>query len=75
MLGEMARQRKWRKALPAMLEGLYPKGGGLKKLFFKFMWIMATFAAPKGPSDVVVTIEAEDKHAFKDLLSQIKFPP
>ena len=74
-VGEMARQRKWRKALPAMLEGLYPKGGGLKKRFFKFMmWIMATFAAPKDPSDAVVTIEAEDNHNFKDLLSQIKVP-
>jgi pimeloyl-ACP methyl ester carboxylesterase len=74
-VGDMARQRKWRKALPAMLEGLYPQGGGLKKRFFKFMmWIMATFAAPKDPSDVVVTIEAEDNHNFLDLLSQIKVP-
>ena len=74
-VGEMARQRKWRKALPAMLEGLYPQGGGLKKRFFKFMmWIMATFSAPKDPSDVVITIDAEDQHNFKDLLSQIKVP-
>ena len=74
-VGEMARQRKWRKALPAMVKGLYPKGGGMKKHFFKFMlWIMATFAAPKDPSDLVITIEAEDNHNFKDLLSQIKVP-
>jgi len=72
-VGDMARQRKWRKALPVMMQGLYPQGGGLKKHFFKFMmWIMATFAHPKDPSDVVVTIEAEDNHNFEDLLSQIK---
>jgi pimeloyl-ACP methyl ester carboxylesterase len=73
-VGEMARQRKWRKAFPALLEGLYPEGG-LKKRFFKvMMWLTATFGAPKDPSDVVVTIEAEDKHNFKDLLGQIKVP-
>jgi pimeloyl-ACP methyl ester carboxylesterase len=74
-VGDMARQRKWRKALPAMVKGLYPKGGGMKKHFFKFMmWMMATFGAPRDPSDLVVTIEAEDNHNFKDLLSQIKVP-
>jgi pimeloyl-ACP methyl ester carboxylesterase len=74
-VGDMARQRKWRKALPAMVKGLYPKGGGMKKHFFKFMmWMMATFGAPKDPSDLVMTIEAEDNHNFKDLLSQIKVP-
>lgn len=73
-VGQMARERKWRKALPAILDGLYPEGG-LKKCFFKFMMLMmATFSAPKDPSDVVVTIEAEDNHNFKDLLSQIKVP-
>ncbi|MDG6223828.1 MAG: hypothetical protein IAX21_02655 [Candidatus Bathyarchaeota archaeon] len=42
-VGEMAGQWKWRKAFPAMLDGLYPEGG-LKKRFFKaMMWVMATF--------------------------------
>ncbi|MDG6223827.1 MAG: alpha/beta hydrolase [Candidatus Bathyarchaeota archaeon] len=30
--------------------------------------------APKDPSDVVVTIEAEDKHNFKEFLFQINIP-
>jgi pimeloyl-ACP methyl ester carboxylesterase len=73
-VAEMASQRKWRKAFPAMLEGLYPEGG-LKKRFFKLMmWLMATFGAPKDPSDLVVTAEAEDKHDFKELLGQIRVP-
>ena len=38
------------------------------------MWFMATFAVPKDPSDIVVTIEAKVNHNFKDLLSQIRVP-
>ncbi len=38
------------------------------------MWFMAIFVVPKDPSDVVVTIEAEDNHNFKDLLSKLKVP-
>ncbi|MFA5363579.1 MAG: alpha/beta hydrolase [Candidatus Bathyarchaeia archaeon] len=73
-VGEMARQRKWRKAFPAILDGLYPKGG-LKKRFFKLMmWLTATFGAPKDPSDLVVTIEAEDNHNFQNMLPKIKVP-
>jgi pimeloyl-ACP methyl ester carboxylesterase len=71
-VGEMARQGKWKKAFPAMLDGLYPHGG-LKKRFFKLMmWFMAK--APSNPSDVLVTIEAEDKHNFKQLLPSINVP-
>jgi pimeloyl-ACP methyl ester carboxylesterase len=68
----MVRQSKYRKAFTAMLDGLYPKGG-IKKQFFKLMmWLMAK--APSEPSDLLITIDAEDKHVFKDLLSKINVP-
>ena len=36
--------------------------------------LLGTFGAPEDPNDLVVTIEAEDKHNFKDRLSQITAP-
>ncbi|MGD9131172.1 MAG: alpha/beta hydrolase [Candidatus Bathyarchaeota archaeon] len=73
-VGEMANQRKWRKAYTAMMDGVYPEGG-LKRMFFKFvMSVMTFFSKPSDPSDVVVTIEAEDQHNFKDHLAEIKVP-
>ncbi len=71
-VAELARQGKWRKAFPAMLDGLYPDGG-IKKGFFKLlMWFMAN--APENPSDLLVTLEAEDKHNFKEYLANITVP-
>lgn len=73
-VGDLARQGKWRKAYSAIMDGVYPQGG-IKKRFFKLlMWFFATFGAPEDPSDLLVTIEAEDKHDFKDRLPKIKVP-
>ncbi len=69
-VGELARQGKWRKAFPTMLDGLYPHGGFKKQFFKLMMWLMAK--TPSEPSDLLVTIEAEDKHNFKEHLSEIK---
>jgi len=71
-VGEMARQSKWKRAFPAILDGLYPKGGLKKRLFKLMMWFMAK--APAEPSDLLVTIDAEDKHNFGEHLSEIKVP-
>jgi len=73
-LGDLAREGKWRKAYSAIMDGVYPQGG-IKVRFFKvLMWFFATFGAPSDPSDVLVTLEAEDKHDFKDQLAEIKVP-
>lgn len=71
-VGDMARQGKWRKAYTAMMDGVYPKGG-MKKRFFKLlMWFVAR--APEKPSDLLITIDAEDKHNLKDQIGKIKVP-
>ncbi len=67
---DLARQRRWRDAYAMMVSiTRYPK---------LVIWIGAlvagTFGVPDDPSDVVVTIEAEDKLDFKDRLWQIKAP-
>jgi pimeloyl-ACP methyl ester carboxylesterase len=72
LVAELARLGKWRKAFPAMLEGLYPQGGAKKLCFKLMMWFMAK--PPENPSDLLVTIEAEDQHNFKEHLASIKVP-
>ncbi len=72
-LCDLARQGKWGKAYSTMISGVYPRG--IKKHLFKLlMWLYGTFAAPGDPSDMLVTLEAEDKHDFKDRLVEIKAP-
>jgi pimeloyl-ACP methyl ester carboxylesterase len=36
--------------------------------------LLGSLAVPKDPSDLVITIEAEDKHDFKDRLGEISAP-
>ena len=52
---------------------------GFKRLAYMPMaalgaFLMGTLGAPKDPSDLVTVIEAEDKHAFKNRLLEIKAP-
>ncbi|MBM4400673.1 MAG: alpha/beta hydrolase [Crenarchaeota archaeon] len=73
-VGDLARQGKWNAAYSAIMDGVYHKGGIKKRLYKLLMWFFATFSAPTDPSDLRVTIEAEDKHNFKDRLAEIKVP-
>ncbi len=57
-----------------MIDIFYPRGGIKKNLFKLIMWLSASFWAPADPSDYIVTLEAEDKHDFKDRLAEIKVP-
>ena len=67
---DLARQRQWRAAYATMLSSTrYPKSviclGAL---------LAGMFGAPEDSSDVVVTIESEDKFNFKERLGQITAP-
>lgn len=70
---ELARQGKWRKAYSHMMDGVYPRG--IKKHLWKlFIWLFASFMTPDDPTDLLIVMEAEDKHDFKDRLAEIKAP-
>jgi pimeloyl-ACP methyl ester carboxylesterase len=78
-LGHLARQRQWRAAYAALFGFIAPRSGVMKYAAKPLVWLGALLGgmilgAPEDPSDLVVTIEAEDKHDFKDRLAEIRAP-
>jgi pimeloyl-ACP methyl ester carboxylesterase len=76
-IGRLAQQGQWRKAWAILIRAVLPQTGIAKWLSLPLVWLSATLLslnAPKDPSDVVVTVEAEDKFAFKDRLAEIAAP-
>ena len=77
-VARLAERKKWRAAYAALMGVSLPKGPAgylLKPLFFVIsLFGGAFFGKPEDPSDTVTTIEAEDKHDFKDRLHEIQAP-
>ena len=78
-VGHLARQREWRKAYAVLLRFITPRSGIKKHLAKPLVWLLPLVGAmllrtPEDPSDLVVTIEAEDQHDFKDRLTEISAP-
>ena len=78
-VGQLARQRQWRAAYATLISAMIPPSGIMKYLARPVVWLASLmggkiFGTPEDPSDLVVTVEAEDKHDFKDRLAQIKAP-
>jgi pimeloyl-ACP methyl ester carboxylesterase len=77
LTGRLARQKKWRAAYAEMMGVSSLKGAKrLLKPFFLLVSLFggSIFGRPDDPSDLVITIEAEDKFNFKDRLTEIKAP-
>jgi pimeloyl-ACP methyl ester carboxylesterase len=75
-VGHLARHRQWRAAHRALLSFMAPRSGVMKYVARQVVWLGSLMGgmilgAPEDPSDLVVTIEAEDQHSFKDRLGQI----
>ena len=78
-VGKLANQKKWRAAYTTLMEISLPAHGFKRYLFKPFILIISLFGGmffgkPENPSDLIVTIEAEDKHNFKNRLSEITVP-
>lgn len=79
-IGELARQCHWRKVYTTMLGLILPPSGITRNIGRLAVWIGGYMLAlipsmvPQNPSDLVITIEAEDRHHFKDRLSEITTP-
>lgn len=72
-MGYFARQHKWRAAYAEVLRLLVPRSR-FSGVVTSLGSLALSFTAPKYPSDVATTIEAEDKHNFKDRLREIAAP-
>ena len=74
----LARQRQWRKAYATMFAHILPRSRVVACIARPIVWLGSLSAgllgAPEDPSDFAVTVEAEDKHDFKDRLAQITAP-
>jgi pimeloyl-ACP methyl ester carboxylesterase len=67
---DLARRRQWQAAYAAMVSlTRYPK-----LVIWIGSFLAGMFAAPDDPSNLMVTIEAEDKFNFKERLAQITAP-
>jgi pimeloyl-ACP methyl ester carboxylesterase len=77
-VGQLAQQRRWVRAYALLLGSVLPHTGIMGVLSWPVVWLasllLGLLDAPKDPSDLVVTVEAEDKHAFKDRLHEITAP-
>lgn len=68
-----ARQGRWREAWELLLDFFLPQQRGRRVLVWLASRMMA-LSAPQAPFDLVVTVEAEDKHSFQDRLVEITAP-
>jgi len=76
-IAQLAQQRQWARAYAAMLGPMFPHAGIMKHLSPPLLWLasrLMPLGAPKDPTDLVVTVEAEDQFNFKERLSQITAP-
>ena len=79
LIAKLASQRQWRAAYTAMVSPMILQRRNMQRIARQLIWLTAQmggklFGKPKNPSDLVITIEAEDKHNFKDRLGQITAP-
>ena len=72
-VGHLARQRRWREANAALL-GFVMSSGRWGRFEAALGSLLVSLAAPEDPSDLIVTVEAEDVHDFSDRLSEITAP-
>jgi pimeloyl-ACP methyl ester carboxylesterase len=73
-VGKLAQQRQWRRANSLMIGSVFPSAGIKKYLSKPVIWlasILMSLSTPDDPSDLLVTIQAEDQFNFKDQLAEI----
>ena len=72
-VGHLADQRKWREA-SAVLLGFVMSPSRFGKITAAIGSRLMSYTAPDDPSDLIITVEAEDKHDFRDRLAEIAAP-
>jgi len=73
----LAQQRKWRQAYTTLLGPVMAHANGIRHFARPATWLISalmSLSPPKDASDLVVTVEAEDKFNFRDRLAEITAP-
>ena len=73
----LAQQGRWRRAWALLIGAVFPRTGPGRWLSRPLVWFSAwllALSAPQNASDLVVTVKAEDKFAFKERLAEIAAP-
>jgi pimeloyl-ACP methyl ester carboxylesterase len=73
-IGRLARRGKWRAASAVVLSFVLPRDRWFTNPAIRVGSLLMSLSAPRDPSDLIITIEAEDKHDFKGRLSEITAP-
>lgn len=77
-IGHLAAQRQWVQANEVLVGAVLPGKGVMRVLSRPITWIAAHFmgwlSRSLDPSDLVITVEAEDQFNFKDRLAEIRAP-
>lgn len=76
-VGRLAQQGRWREASALMIESVLPRrlaGTALAGPLVAAGSRLMAWKPPRDASDLVITVEAEDRHDFKDRLHEIAAP-
>ncbi len=73
-MGLLARQRDWVAVASESLQFVVPRDRWFTGMGVRLGSLALSLTAPKDPSDLIVTVEAEDKHDFIDRLAEIQAP-
>ncbi len=77
-VAQMAQEGRWAKAYALLFGFMQPKGGWKRLIMNPLLWlgsvIISFINTPDDPSDLVVTVVAEDQHCFRDELHRIQRP-
>ncbi len=77
-VAHVGQEGRWAKAYALLIGFMQPKSGWKRMLMNPLIWlgsvIISFLHTPNDPSDLVVTVIAEDQHHFQDELHRIKVP-
>jgi pimeloyl-ACP methyl ester carboxylesterase len=77
VLARRAKQRRWRAVWAQLMSVVLPQRGPAWALTRPVVWTfepLMALGAPRDPSDLVITVEAEDRFGIRDRLGEISAP-
>ncbi len=73
-MGRLAQQRDWVAVCAESVRFIVPRDRWFTRMGIWLGSLLLSMTAPRDPSDLIATVEAEDKHDFTDRLREITAP-